>query len=187
MKYCKVCNKIYKETDCYCLKCNRRLVEIDVEQTKEIAKKNQVNVRPLHKSPAFWTWIIFTLISLLVFIKIIIIDICLTYGFNGDDVFLGVLSVLIIPIFPTYIAWRLTLSKEELDTMDKTNEAKRKADEAEQEAKRQAQRGAECPYCHSKDTYKLSGLSKGASIATFGLFSNKIGKQWHCNNCKSNF
>ena len=47
---------------------------------------------------------------------------------------------------------------------------------------------AECPYCHSKNTKKISGLSKAGSVAMFGVFAmEKVGKQWHCNNCKSDF
>lgn len=47
---------------------------------------------------------------------------------------------------------------------------------------------AECPYCHSKNTKKISGLSKAGSVAMFGIFAmEKVGKQWHCNNCKSDF
>jgi len=46
----------------------------------------------------------------------------------------------------------------------------------------------ECPYCHSKDTKKISSISKVGSVAIFGIFSvGKIAKQWHCNNCKSDF
>lgn len=46
----------------------------------------------------------------------------------------------------------------------------------------------ECPYCHSTNTKKISGASKAGKIAAFGIFSiGKVTKQWHCNNCKSDF
>lgn len=46
----------------------------------------------------------------------------------------------------------------------------------------------ECPYCHSKDTKKISGFSKAGSIALFGVFAlGKASKQFHCNNCSSDF
>lgn len=46
----------------------------------------------------------------------------------------------------------------------------------------------ECPYCHSKNTYKISIASKAGSVALFGVFSlGKVTKQWHCNDCKSDF
>ena len=44
------------------------------------------------------------------------------------------------------------------------------------------------PYCHSKNTKKISTVSKAGRIAAFGIFSiGKVTKQWHCNNCKSDF
>lgn len=45
----------------------------------------------------------------------------------------------------------------------------------------------ECPYCHSNDVSKISTLGRAASVGIFGLASKKIGKQWHCNHCKSDF
>ena len=45
----------------------------------------------------------------------------------------------------------------------------------------------ECPYCHSKDTEKIGTISRAVSISVAGAASGKIGKQWHCKNCNSNF
>lgn len=46
----------------------------------------------------------------------------------------------------------------------------------------------ECPYCHSTDTKKISTASKAGHFALFGVFSlSRNSKQWHCNNCKSDF
>ena len=44
-----------------------------------------------------------------------------------------------------------------------------------------------CPYCGSTNTKKISTLSRMGSFATLGFAGKKIGKQWHCNNCKSDF
>lgn len=44
-----------------------------------------------------------------------------------------------------------------------------------------------CPYCNSINVNKISSTKKAMSIVGFGILSNKIGKQWHCNNCKSDF
>lgn len=44
-----------------------------------------------------------------------------------------------------------------------------------------------CPYCQSTDTKKISGTSRFMSTGIFGLASGKLGKQWKCNKCKSNF
>lgn len=40
-----------------------------------------------------------------------------------------------------------------------------------------------CPTCGSPDIERISGVSKVASAAMWGLFSNKIRKTFHCNNC----
>lgn len=46
----------------------------------------------------------------------------------------------------------------------------------------------ECPYCHSINTKKISGVTKGLTAIFWGAASaGKISKQWHCNNCGSDF
>lgn len=42
-----------------------------------------------------------------------------------------------------------------------------------------------CPTCGSPNIKKISVLSKAASVALWGLFSRKVRKQWHCDNCGS--
>ena len=44
-----------------------------------------------------------------------------------------------------------------------------------------------CPYCQSIDTSKISAMSRVVSTGLFGFGSKKIGKQYHCNKCKSDF
>lgn len=44
-----------------------------------------------------------------------------------------------------------------------------------------------CPYCKSTNVSKISALDRTMSIGVFGLASSKVGKQWHCNGCKSDF
>ena len=45
----------------------------------------------------------------------------------------------------------------------------------------------ECPYCHSTNTYKISGFEKAVNTGIFGLFGTKRHKQWSCKDCKSDF
>lgn len=45
----------------------------------------------------------------------------------------------------------------------------------------------QCPYCHSHDTNQIGILSRMFSTGFFGLGSKKLGKQWHCNSCGSDF
>ena len=45
-----------------------------------------------------------------------------------------------------------------------------------------------CPYCNSINIKKITTGSKVAHTALFGIFSiSRNSKQWHCNNCKSDF
>ncbi len=44
-----------------------------------------------------------------------------------------------------------------------------------------------CPYCQSTDTSKISAVSRIVSTGLFGFGSKKVGKQYHCNKCKSDF
>lgn len=48
--------------------------------------------------------------------------------------------------------------------------------------------GVQCPYCHATNVKKIGITSKAAHTALFGIFSiSRNSKQWHCNNCNSNF
>lgn len=44
-----------------------------------------------------------------------------------------------------------------------------------------------CPYCQSTNIKKITATSRIGSSIMFGVASKKIGKQWHCNNCGSDF
>lgn len=44
-----------------------------------------------------------------------------------------------------------------------------------------------CPYCSSYNVRKIGMTGRLVSTSLFGLGSKKVGKQWHCNNCKSDF
>ena len=44
-----------------------------------------------------------------------------------------------------------------------------------------------CPYCKSTNTEKIGTLNRAVSISIVGAASSKLGKQWHCKNCNSNF
>lgn len=47
----------------------------------------------------------------------------------------------------------------------------------------QSKNQPKCPTCGSTNIKKVSGVERGTSIAFFGLFSKKIGKQFKCNSC----
>ena len=48
--------------------------------------------------------------------------------------------------------------------------------------------GVECPYCHATNVKKITNTSKVVHTAIFGIFSvSRNSKQWHCNECGSDF
>lgn len=74
----------------------------------------------------------------------------------------------------------------------KFNERERKEEKDYQEFKEQSKRDVaayyghptiKCPTCGSTNTRKISGLSKAASVGLFGIFSQKVKHQFHCNSC----
>lgn len=44
-----------------------------------------------------------------------------------------------------------------------------------------------CPYCKSTNTSKIGVVGRSVSFGLFGFGSSKVGKQWHCSSCKSDF
>ena len=42
-----------------------------------------------------------------------------------------------------------------------------------------------CLTCQSENIQKISAMTKAGSVALWGIFSQKIKKQWHCNSCGS--
>lgn len=45
-----------------------------------------------------------------------------------------------------------------------------------------------CPYCNSTNVKKITTTSKAVHTAIFGIFGmGRNSKQWHCNDCKSDF
>lgn len=74
----------------------------------------------------------------------------------------------------------------------KVEEANRRADELPQYMKDAIKDSINsptitCPYCKSTNTKKLSTWQRGLSFSFFGFGSSKVGKQWHCNSCGSDF
>lgn len=44
-----------------------------------------------------------------------------------------------------------------------------------------------CSYCGSSNVKKIGVVGRAVSFKLFGIASGKIGKQWHCNSCGSDF
>lgn len=73
---------------------------------------------------------------------------------------------------------RLAMVKQENDNHNKQNT---QANQVSQKLQ------IKCPYCNSANTTKITLTKRSVSTYLFGLSSSKVGKQWHCNNCKSDF
>ena len=52
---------------------------------------------------------------------------------------------------------------------------------------KETSRKVTCSYCGSSNVKKIGLLNRAVSTELWGLGSKKIGKQWHCNNCNSDF
>ena len=52
---------------------------------------------------------------------------------------------------------------------------------------RKSSPSVKCPYCQSTNVKKISTANRAVSVGMVGVASGKIGKEWHCNNCSSNF
>ena len=66
----------------------------------------------------------------------------------------------------------------------------RKSEESrinEYQQKYLAEHNIHCPYCNSSNVTKISTVNRAVSVGMFGLASKKLGKQWHCNSCNSDF
>lgn len=83
---------------------------------------------------------------------------------------------------------QINQEQELSDMMNRVMEAERNRKREESIIGKQQIGKVECPYCHSKNTKKISGMSKAGSVALWGVFAaGKVSKQWHCNDCKSDF
>lgn len=66
----------------------------------------------------------------------------------------------------------------------------RKSEESrinEYQQKYLAEHNIHCPYCNSSNVTKIGTVNRAVSVGMFGLASKKLGKQWHCNSCGSDF
>lgn len=89
----------------------------------------------------------------------------------------------------TVAPWNLKKSSEmitEYKTMEQKNKELKEAIKREN-MRSQQQNIPHCPICGSAKLSKISTLNRAVSVSLFGIFSKKIGKQWHCNQCGTDF
>ncbi len=80
----------------------------------------------------------------------------------------------------------LETAKRNLDEYEKNQNARIEAMVAQGQvyAAKNAAKHPKCPICGSTNTERISTLNRTVSVATVGLASSKIGKQYQCKNCK---
>lgn len=115
---------------------------------------------------------------------------------DGDPVVHGVIDLIIGIGVLCFVIWLYVKQKErynlaQTDFEEYQRTVIREQDEmvARQKAQAEAERyrqmtAPKCPMCGSTNIEKISFTSRAISIATIGLASNKIGKQYKCKNCK---
>lgn len=92
----------------------------------------------------------------------------------GGKTFIGKTVGFIICIYLSYRCLN-SISKETLDGA---------AEMKNQKEYRKLNEGYKCPSCGMMAGHRIGVMSKGFSVGTFGLASNKIGKNYQCANCK---
>ena len=80
----------------------------------------------------------------------------------------------------------LEIAKRNIEDYEKNLDKRLKAIAAQGQAQaaQNAAKHPTCPICGSHNTERISTLNRTVSIATVGLASSKIGKQYQCKNCK---
>lgn len=80
----------------------------------------------------------------------------------------------------------LEIAKRNIEDYEKNLDKRLKAIAAQGQAQaaQNAAKHPTCPICGSHNTECISTLNRTVSIATVGLASSKIGKQYQCKNCK---
>lgn len=80
----------------------------------------------------------------------------------------------------------LEIAKRNIEDYEKNLDKRLKAIAArgQAQAAQNAAKHPTCPICGSHNTERISTLNRTVSIATIGLASSKIGKQYQCKNCK---
>lgn len=186
----------------------QELEEKRVEQEKELQKrekeKEERELNEIKMPPAPPSKIrIWCAIGLIIVIGafIIILPACMSELDMSFFIFVIIFIFLII-LFICYIKGKYDLEKANYEKAMrdfeayKRNELYRKKEEEKRRMEYQASQIAgqqakiekvKCPYCNSYNTSKIGVISRGVSIGLVGMASSKIGKQWHCNNCNSDF
>lgn len=135
------------------------------------------------KTSGFWVYII-SLFIVLTLITWFIIDNLIQFGLNFFGFSFYFAALILVFLIPYIVWWVYHVLTSPQELLDKEWQSKKQTEQTKQSTPPPT---IECPYCHSTDTQKISGMSRAGSIVVWGIFSKKLGKQWHCNKCGSDF
>lgn len=176
--------------------------ELELEQQRknaEIEKKLHAEQRIKNvakpNKPVFSRGLIIYLVCAFLFITFLSILAPLMQDRPEDiefgTIFLVYLLLVIVPLCVYYFSkYSKAMEEYELAQMDfeaYQRQIVKEQDEEFARIKAEAQRVAnspKCPMCGSHDIQKISTTSRVISVATVGLASGKLGKQYECKNCK---
>lgn len=191
---CPECHKLFSAKSSICPNCGLSLDNKEnVKRLNEINKLEQVvkNNKSLLIKCTLW---ILIYIILCIGSSIIFAHLGWDTFTEGIVFFFGLIAFVLLLITAGILyahfedESKLKLAKEDYDKyLEQKKEAQIQAELASIEKHQKYLNNAQCPYCHSRNTKKISTASRATSVALVGIASKKIGKQWHCNNCGSDF
>lgn len=178
-----------------------RKQELEIEQKRW--QEERIKSVPRLEKPQLTAPIVITIISALIiplgFSKACVSEWEANYSSshgNGDPHFQGGLLIILGLCILGYAIYLFSkrisiynLSRNNFEEYQKQvireQDALQKRLETEQAAKTKQQANMpKCPICGSTNIGKISTLNRYVSVATVGLASSKIGKQYECKNCK---
>ena len=177
-----------------CPNCGYNLKEhfddLKLAQIKEEREKKELDKIQMPSKPNIFfdfgvSFLIFGLLGIFVLIFV-------PYPLNiaGFVLFISVMIAEGIKLYKKDVRdYHIALTDFEQYQREQLKEQKDRERREELERQRKAMNtiSPKCPYCGSYHTSKIGAVSRGVSIGLVGLASNKIGKQWHCNHCGSDF
>lgn len=166
---------------------NKRKAET-APQRQEEAIRNSENRIQLESKQMRKHGIIFS-ISLVVFLVCLCVDpggLLYFEIISGIAGFLSLVMLLSAKSDKEEALNDLELAKKSIDQYERNLEKRQEkaVEQLQVLAKNYEAKHPTCPQCGSNHTERISTIGRAASIATLGLASSKIGKQYQCKNCK---
>jgi len=155
-----------------------------VDSSKDRQKKTVGDLNKQIESSKKVTWI-----SAIIFCVCIIplVSFFSDFDVNGTILFFSIIGSLFSGIAILIGLSNFTNASNDLPIAQRSIEEYEKVLQKRKEEKEaydaMVAQNTKCPVCGSNETKRISTLSRATSVATVGLASSKIGKQYHCKRC----